>query len=636
MQDICRGMDNESQPTIDKLKQNSHSLDEFMTFMYDAFGLRDGRQHQLQELRSIDALSDMVEKMTRDLAKHLVRNHGKDTNQLMLLDQLKVMFDFMNQMLLHFNRTEIFSDLSRTQLYMYFLRDVQLPFLRQAIALITNQNEPIFYSSSDKNEFRADSLMTHLLYMLTPEYLQHAEENVNAWMCRQKEFLIHGVGTTFKKTLRGYKGKQSVISLHTIDKVCQELHEDNISVSSKEFPMISELKSFWYGARAAIFFSRKIDFSTSPMETFKELKNSCLSLFTVLLKSESPYLHSDKLMEFFDEAVIRITKSSLTSDELNVVINTVSDQSRYNTIPPQGELQKPIIKFCYDFNAVISFIAKGELTKCYERALLVLNSASNFSVGRLQNILTRLALALRIKLYISSIKHREYEHVAKVAFLLGGADLWLEKHSEDPFKIVNESMFSTPSILYAFSSIQTYAEVLECIETLSMEEKIAMMIPFPNKLERALNALYSSYPDLHAAPLDKIRALLAPFMKSNCIPYIPKSTLYNCLCEINSLIEFWPSWIIEQSVNVQRFSRESIYLKSKILCSIEPYRYKIDFHKNRDELNYAELTLNYEGQRVLHEFIPFPLKEELYNNHYAFEIFANEIKRRLKNNKNFR
>lgn len=619
-----------SQPTTDKLRLNSHSLDEFVTFMYDAFGLRDGRQHQLQELKSIDALSDMVEKMTRGLAKHLVNNNGKSTDQLMLLDRLKVMFDFMNQMLLHFNKAEMFSDLSRSQLYMYFLRDVQLPFMRQAIALIIDKNKPIFYSPSDKDEFRADSLMTHLLYMLTPEYLQHAEENINSWMCRQKSFLIHGVGTTFKKTLRGYKGKTSIISLHTIDKVCQEFHEDNISVSSKKSPTIDELKSFWYGARVALFLSRKIDFSTNPMETLEDLKDDCLSLFKCLLHSETPYLTSDTLMGFFDKVVIRIAKSSLTRDELDVVLNTISEQSRYNLMPPQGKINKPIIQFCYDFNAVISLIAKGELTKSYERALLILNSGSSFSAGRLQNTLTHLALALRIKLDISNVKHREYEHVAKLAFLLGGADLWLEKHSEDPFKIVNESMFSTPSILYAFSSIQTYAEVLECIETLSMEDKIAMMTPFPNKLERALDALYSSYPDLHAAPIDKIRALLTPFMKSNCIPYIPKSTLYNCLCEINSLTEFWPSWIIEQSINVQRFSRESIYLKRKVLYSIDPYRYKIDFYKNFDELSYAELTLNYEGQRLLHEFIPFPLEEELYNNHYVFEIFSNEIKRRLK------
>lgn len=618
-----------SQPTTDKLRLNSHSLDEFVTFMYDAFGLRDGRQHQLQELRSIDALSDMVEKMTRDLAKHLVRNDGKNTNQLMLLDQLKVMFDFMNQMLLHFNRTEIFSDLSRTQLYMYFLRDVQLPFLRQAIALITNQNEPIFYSPLDRNEFRADNLMTHLLYMLTPEYLQHAEVNVNAWMCRQKKFLSYGVGTTFKKALRGYKGKTSIISLHTIDKLCQELHEDNVSVSSKEFPSMNELKSFWYGARIAMFFSRHIDFSIGSMYALEELKDNCLSLFTDLLKSDFPYLHSDTLMAFFDKASTKIAKSSLTSDELNVIFNTISDSSKYNTLPPQGKTIKPIIQFCYDFNAVISFIANGDLLKSHERSLSILNSENNFSAGRFHSILIRLMLSLKIKLYVSSIKHREYENIAKVAFLLGCTGFSLEKSPQDPFKEVNESVFSTPSILYAFSSIQTYADVLECIETLSMEEKITMMIPFPNKLESALNTLYSSFPDLHAAPLDKIRVLLTPFMKSNCIPYIPKSTLYNCLCEINSLIDFWPSWIMEQSVNVQRFSRESIYLKEKILRSIDPYRYKMDFHKNHDVLNYAELTLKSDGQRILQEYVPFPHEEELYN-HYAFEIFSNEIIKRLK------
>lgn len=618
-----------SQPTTDKLRLNSHSLDEFVTFMYDAFGLRDGRQHQLQELKSIDALSDMVKKMTMGLAKHLVSNNGKSTNVLMLSDQLMVMFDFMNQMLLHFNRTEIFYDLSRSQLYVHFLRDVQLPFMRQAIALITNQDVPVFYSPLDRNEFRADNLMTHLLYMLTPEYLQHAEVNVNAWMCRQKEFLSHGVGTTFKKALRGYRGKTSIISLHTIDKLCQELHEDNASVFSKEFPSMNELKSFWYGARIAIFFSRRINFSISPMYALEELKDNCLSLFTDLLKSDSPYLHSDTLMAFFDKVSTKIAKSSLTSDELNVILSTISDSSKYNILPPQGKIIKPIIQFCYDFNAVISFIANGELIKSHERSLSILNSENNFSAGRLHSILIRLMLALKIKLYVSSIKHREYENIAKVAFLLGGTGFSLEKSPQDPFKEVNESVFSTPSILYAFSSIQTYADVLECIETLSMEEKIAMMIPFPNKLERALNTLYSSYPDLHSAPLDKIRVLLTPFMKSNCIPYIPKSTLYNCLCEINSLIDFWPSWIMEQSVNVQRFSRESIYLKGKILHSIDPYRYKIDFHKNHDVLNYAELTLKSDGQRILQEYVPFPLAEEQYN-HYAFEIFSNEIKKRLK------
>ncbi len=196
-----------SQPTTDKLRLNSHSLDEFVTFMYDAFGLRDGRQHQLKELKSIDALSDMVEKMTMGLAKHLVSNNGKSTNVLMLSDQLMVMFDFMNQMLLHFNRTEIFSDLSRTQLYVHFLRDVQLPFMRQAIALITNQDEPIFYSPLDRNEFRADNLMTHLLYMLTPEYLQHAEVNVNAWMCRQKNFSAMVLEQLLKRLFGGIEEK---------------------------------------------------------------------------------------------------------------------------------------------------------------------------------------------------------------------------------------------------------------------------------------------------------------------------------------------------------------------------------------------------------------------------------------------
>ena len=37
--------------------------------------------------------------------------------------------------------------------------------------------------------------------------------------------------------------------------------------------------------------------------------------------------------------------SPLTRDELDVVLNTISEQSRYNIMPPQGKINKPIIQF---------------------------------------------------------------------------------------------------------------------------------------------------------------------------------------------------------------------------------------------------------------------------------------------------
>lgn len=390
-----------------------------MTFMYDAFGLRYGRQHRLQELKSIDALTIMVKRMVKGLATHLVGEDCASTNQLDL-DKLQVMFDLMNLMVLHFNRTEVFHEQPKSQLYAMFLRDVQLPFMRQGIAMITNQAGPLFHSPADRDTFRSGNLMTHLLYMLSPEYLRDAETHVDAWFRTQKALLGHGVGTGLKKALRGYKGKSSNIGITTINKRCMELDEDNTAVIAAKFPSTKELRSFWYSARVAIYLSKRLDFSEGPHDAFTELKDHCLVLLENLLASDVPELHADDLNEPFYKLSITLTKSSLlTRDDFRVIADTVSANSKYNVVASKDIIQKPIIKFCYDFNSVISLIADGDLPQAYERTIATLNDSRQVSAGRLQGILTQIGLALRILLKKTVIKNREYEHHAKFAFLFG-------------------------------------------------------------------------------------------------------------------------------------------------------------------------------------------------------------------------
>ncbi len=612
------------QPTTAMPIPDSHSLDEFMTFMYDAFGLRDGRQHRLQELKSIDALTIMVKRMVKGLATHLVGEDCANTNQLDL-DKLQVMFDFMNLMVLHFNRTELFHEQPKSQLYAMFLRDVQLPLMRQGIAIITNQAASIFHSPADRDTFRSGSLMTHLLYMLDPAYLRDAETHVDAWFSTQKALLGHGVGTDFKKALRGYKGKSSNISIKTINKRCVELDEDNTAVIATEFPSTKELRAFWYSARVAIYLSKRLDFSEGPNNAFTELKDHCLVLFENTLASDVPVLHADELNGLFEKLSIALTKSSrLTRHELRVIADTVSANSKYNIVAAQDTIQKPIITFCYDFNAVISLIADGDLPQAYERSIATLNGSRNISAGRLQGIFTQIGLALGILLNNTVIKNREYEHHAKVALLFGSYGFSLEKHNHDPFQTVTDSMFSTPSVLYALSSIQTYAEVLESIEVISLKKKISMMVPFPKKLEMALKALYGKHPHLDAASTKAIHEVLQPFMKGNCIPYIPKSTLYRCLCEIHSLIEFWPSWVMDTSVYVRRFSQEPVELKRKVLRSIDHYRYNEDVINNEVSSIIFNVQLTREGQPSIEGTITLPL-ENGQDYDYSKEDLVGEV-----------
>lgn len=623
-QKMCRGMKNVPQPTTAMPIPDSHSLDEFVTFMYDAFGLRDGRQHRLQELKSIDALTIMVKRMVKGLATHLVGEDSINTNQHDL-DKLQVMFDFMNLMVLHFNRTELFHEQPKSQLYAMFLRDVQLPFMRQGIAMITNQDAPLFHSPADRDTFRSGSLMTHLLYMLDPAYLRDAETHVDAWFSTQKALLGHGVGTDFKKALRGYKGKSSNISIKTINKRCVELDEDNTAVIAAKFPSTKELRAFWYSARVAIYLSKRLDFAEGPHDAFTELKDHCLVLLENSLASDVPLLHADDLNAPFEKLSIALTKSSqLTRHELSVIADTVSANSKYNVVASQDIIQQPIIKFCYDFNAVISLIADGDLPQAYERTIATLNDSRQVSVGRLQGILTQIGLALGILLNNTVIKNREYEHHAKVAFLFGSYGFSLEKHNHDPFQTVTDSMFSTPSVLYALSSIQTHAEVLESIEVLSLKRKISMMVPFPKKLEKALKALYSKHPHLDAASTKAIHEVLQPFMKGNCIPYIPKSTLYRCLCEIHSLIEFWPSWVMDTSAYVRRFSQEPVELKRKVLRSIDHYRYNEDVRNNEVSSIIFNVQLTHEGQPSIKGTITLPL-ENGQDNDYSKEDLVREV-----------
>ncbi|MDD1847269.1 hypothetical protein LZT27_22160, partial [Aeromonas veronii] len=189
---------------------------------------------------------------------------------------------------------------------------------------------------------------------------------------------------------------------------------------------------------------------------------------------------------------------------------------------------------------------------------------------------------------------------------------------------VTDSMFSTPSVLYALSSIQTYAEVLESIEVLSLKRKISMMVPFPKKLEKALKALYSKHPHLDATPAKAILAVLEPEMKGNCIPYIPRSTLYNCLCEIHSLIAFWPSWVMEKSVYVRRFSQEPVELKRKVLRSIDHYRYNEDVRNNEVSSIIFNVQLTREGQPSIEGTITLPL-ENGQDNDYSKEDLFREV-----------
>lgn len=185
-------------------------------------------------------------------------------------------------------------------------------------------------------------------------------------------------------------------------------------------------------------------------------------------------------------------------------------------------------------------------------------------------------------------------------------------------------MFSTPSLLYALSSIQTYAEVLESIEVISLKKKISMMVPFPKKLEMALKALYGKHPHLDATPTEAISGVLQPFMKGNCIPYIPKSTLYRCLCEIHSLIEFWPSWVMDTSVYVRRFSQEPVELKRKVLRSIDHYRYNEDVRNNEVPSITFNIKLTREGQPSIEGSITLPL-ENGQDNDYSKEDLVREV-----------
>lgn len=539
--------------------------------------------------------------MTNALVKHLTKNND---NSEPVQAHLQAMFEFMYFMLMYFNKIELFHEVNKEPVYNLFLRDALLPFMRKAIAEITHQPAPHFQDIEQNRACRSTCLMTHLLYMLTPAYLKQVDCNVDAWFSEQKQHLRHGVGIDFKKTLRCHKGKSSIISKKTIDTCCQQLDGDKTSAQDerfKYFPSTLELKAFWYSARAAQYFSKWLVLSTPTNVLFSQLEESCLVIF----KRHLSIGDFSQVCEEEFTTPFEILESGLS--QCNKIISGNTSKS-LNLIS--------LTDFNHAFTVMIHQIANNELALAYNTSSELLIKCNHQFVGQIYDTIIKVNIALKIKLGI--IKSKDSENaLMRVAFGLGSNGFTFERNELDAYSIVANSIFSLPSSRYILSSIQFYGEIVDELEgsiskALTLEEKLILIPAIPRLINEALACIYEHQNDLASMPPELIKKLLSPFMYKNCISYIPNSTLYYCLAEINTLRSYWPAWFICDTKYIDKFCREPIAIKRKVLLSIDYTESERNIYNNSKVLVALEINHDSERSPLVRVEAPVDIEHDYY------------------------
>lgn len=614
---------NKKQPQniIKPTSAHSYSIDEFVIFLHDAFGLREGRRYNLHDVNSITALKTKVTEMVDMLAEHISPD-DKDVQW-----KLSAMFEYMNLALLQFHKAEIYNDLNRGQLYSLLVRDVLLPMINDTLYLIAKKQAPLINNPDELCKFRSDKMICHLLYMLEPSYLKDASTNVENWFSYHKQLLKHGFATDFKKVIKNYGAKTSHVKLSTIIDCCAALEADKIpgcNEKYKEFPTHLELKSFWQSARAAQYFSKHIDFSFPAHNALLKFREELFTPLKTVMETGKYEINIDSMTEVSEDLSRHLMDRDyiLAEREFFEYYRKSAESVTKRPPPPLADNSKPMVKFLHGFETVVLLIASNELLKAYKLSLTTIKNYDHLASGRYLDILIRLAIALEAKLELKATKRFEYDNHARKALLRGSDSFTYSKFNSDPFQKVNNSILSSFAIIYALSSINTYVEVLKDCKELSAEERIAAMIPFPSAIESALKSIYEIGVDLSDISLAAIKNNLSKFMDKNCIPYIPGSTLYNCLSEINTLATFWPQEMLDLVEYTQRFCQEPIHIKRKVLLAIDYSTYILDARLNAKEVSRPKIVFNVLGYTI--ELEPQPI---YFDRNYDKCFFDEALKR---------
>ena len=190
------------------------------------------------------------------------------------------------------------------------------------------------------------------------------------------------------------------------------------------------------------------------------------------------------------------------------------------------------------------------------------------------------------------------------------------KSQDNAFSFVNSSLFFNKNTAYILIAVSFYGECLSQSETLTTDEKTDLMICELDTIEKFLSDVYSFKKEvnLESIHLKNISKIANKYDKNkNQITFINQSNLYACLAELSFLVSFWPDFITEKLIYINKFCKEPTKEKRKLLLAINQPQYALDARANTMTTNtlkinkitqwtfYGDITLDVYYYLTLHE-----------------------------------
>ena len=364
--------------------------------------------------------------------------------------------------------------------------------------------------------------------------------------------------------------------------ICQFLEDELSSRRSKEYidyPSLTEFNLFLSASIAIQHIQKHVNFNTPKIKYFDELIKD---ITRQLIKSKN----MDQFKPFDDYS--KVDFDDLYND-IELIFRKQSTIFLKEVIGPVR-----FKEMLFKFDELVSEIHHGRLNNALTITDDIMNKDTIAFSGYVLSIINKLNISLKIKLNpAGKFTPNKYQSISMKSMLIGSIDFSVYKHEKDAFALVNDGIFSSFVSAFILSSIDVLGEVLDESESLTIEDKTNLMIKIPSIIESFLSEIYShqACTSIEDLSVSTIAELASHYDNGkNCIDFISHSNLYNCIAELNTLISFWPNFILNNYKNIKRFCDEPIVIKRKVLLSISPSRYSVDAKTNSEFV--LKITIN--------------------------------------------
>jgi hypothetical protein len=269
----------------------------------------------------------------------------------------------------------------------------------------------------------------------------------------------------------------------------------------------------------------------------------------------------------------------------------------------------------FKFDELVSEIHHGRLNNALTITDDIMNKDTIAFSGYVLSIINKLNISLKIKLNpAGKFTPNKYQSISMKSMLIGSIDFSVYKHEEDAFALLNNGIFSSFVSIFILSSIDALGDTLDESDLLTIDDKVDAMIKIPSVIEDFLSEIYShqDYVNIEDMPLSTLTEVVSHYnITKSCIEFISNSNIYSCIAELNTLISFWPGFMLNNCKNIKRFCCEPIAIKRKVLFSISSSRYALDaelnskykmiitYNSSKIVLFHDELALNFDYHYTL-------------------------------------